>query len=359
MKGMPASVVVAAGAAALLTLSGCAPAAPAAPVTSSAGLSATPTPTKAQAAAPTVRVATTCDALATQALVDQAAGTHLPATTLMPQPTPTSYANQRMGVLTCAWSTTDPNAYAGPTVWISVVPGASKAGFEAYRTGEAVASADTPSSVGPDAYTYCAGISTSQCGFHALLPDYGIVGTVFSSSASADAVTSAVAAMLAQTYGVVTALPAPAPVWQPPAPALKGATDCDGIATAAQLTSTTGVGPTHAAKTDDGEYSSSLFDIGHQVGSYWCGWADEGGTSITIGVLPGGATYLEHLRGSDAVEQPGVGQVAYWTPDGVLNVVADSGWLQVRAVAGNGTAGPTKDQLAALAKQVIANLGTT
>ncbi|GAB3585533.1 hypothetical protein GCM10027406_34040 [Leifsonia lichenia] len=304
---------------------------------------------------------TSCDALASQALVDQAAGTHLPTSSPAVTPNPPGYGNQRMGVLTCEWATTDPNTDAGPAVRISVVPDATRAGFEAFRTGESVASGDTPSSVGPDAYTYCAGDPAVVCGFHALLPHYGIIGTVYAGGSTlADDTRQAVAAMLAQTYGVVYALAAPAPVWQPPAPALRGARDCDGIVTAEQVTATTGVGPTHAAKSDDGEYSSSLFDVAHQVGAFWCGLVeDDGGTSFTIGVLPGGATYLEHLRGSDAVEQPGVGDAAFWAPNGDLNVVADSGWLQLRAVPGEGQAAPTHDQLAALAKQVIANLGTT
>jgi hypothetical protein len=359
MKKTSASVAVLAAVAVVLALAGCAGAAPAEPPTTSA--SPTPAPTATQAAAPTVRVATTCDALASQAQLDQAGGTHLPASTAAVTPNPPGYGNQRMGVLTCVWATSDPNTGAGPAVQISVVPDATRAGFEAYRTGEAVASSDTPSSVGPDAYTYCAGEPVVLCGFHALLPHYGIVGTVFGGGSSlGDGARSAIDAMLAQTYGVVSGLAAPATVWQPPAPALQGASDCDAIVTSEQLTAATGVGPAHAAKSDDGEYSTSLFNVAHQVGAFWCGWVeDDGGTSFTIGVLPGGATYLEHLRGSDAEEQPGVGDAAFWAPDGDLNVVADSGWLQVRAVPGEGKTAPTHDQLAALAKQIIANLGTT
>ncbi|WP_085369988.1 hypothetical protein [Leifsonia sp. NCR5] len=358
MKRSAVSVLGAVAVAVVLTLSGCAQGAPAAPVATTAKPTTTPTPTATQAAAPTVRVATTCDALATQALVDQAGGAHLVTSTPERTATPTGYADERMGVLTCQWSTTDPASPTAPAVWIAVVPGASRAGFEAYRTGEAVASQDTPSPVGPDAYTYCFGTPVTQCGFHALLPGYGIVGTVFGSDASPDAATSAVAALLAQSYGVVSALDAPAPVWQPAAPALRGATTCDGLATTAQLTQTIGFGPSREVKSDDGEYSNSKLDVGHQVGAYWCVWVEDDGTaSVSVGVLPGGATYLEHLRGSDAVEQPGVGQAAYWAPNGYLNIVVDSGWLQVHAVPDGKDI--SHEQLVALAKQVIANLGTT
>lgn len=360
MKRSSASILIVAVAAALaIALTGCAQPAPAAPQTTAVA-TPTPSPTTTAAAVPSVRVQTTCDALTTQALLDQSAGTHLPVSSFAPGASPTNYANERMGVLTCTWSTDDPTTYQGPAVTISVVPGATEAGFQAYRTGEAVGSQDTASAVGPEAYTICQGDPVILCGFHALLPGYGLVGTVRSSTASTDAVRSAVDAMLARSYAVVAALPAPAPVWQPPKPALRGATTCDGLATTAQLSATTGVGTTHVAKSDDGEYSGSIFDIGHQVGSYWCGWVEDGGdTSISIGVLPGGATYLQHLRGSDASAQSGVGQAAFWAPNGALNVVTDSGWLQVSAVAGTNGVAPTKVQLVALAKQVIANLGTS
>ncbi|MFF1571901.1 hypothetical protein ACFVWR_04080 [Leifsonia sp. NPDC058292] len=208
--------------------------------------------------------------------------------------------------------------------------------------------------MGPDAYTYCPSPDFGFCSFHALLGAYGFVGNLRNSAGSGWPTQETAEKLLEQAYSVVAALNAPAGLWQPQQPALKGASSCDGLATAAQLEQAVGMDDPRPVKSDGGEYSTSLLDADRQVGGYWCTWlADTGRSSVNVSVLPGGATYLEHLRGSDAVAQPGVGENAYWSPKGELNIVDRAGWLQVSSADGE----VTKDQLIALAKQVLGNLG--
>jgi hypothetical protein len=342
-----------------LLVAGCAVGAPQAATTSHtphAAATSVPSPTPT---APTVRVSATCDQLVPPSLVDQIAGEHLEPTSYKPRPYPSDRANARVGVLRCLWSDGDVEAEAAPWVLsLDVVPNASRDGFEGYRTGEGVGSQDSPSSLGPDSYTYCPDFGGAVCGYHALLPDYGFVGTVRNLQLGTAAKQAAVEKLLAQVYPIVAALGAPAPVWQPPAPALKGASDCGGLATAAQIASIVGITDPNVVKSDGGEYSTSIFDSDRQVGGHWCTWdpgTGGGSESVQISVLPGGATYFEQLRDKGATAQQGVGEAAYWSGAAKLDVVDHSGWLQITGVGD----AVTRDQLVALAQQVLANLGTT
>jgi hypothetical protein len=188
-----------------------------------------------------------------------------------------------------------------------------------------------------------------------LTSDYGAVA-VLTSGTEAELSSDADAVSLEQVHRVVAALGRPAPLWAP-TPTLKGAHDCDGLATADQLTSLGGLPAPGIVKSDDGEYSVSLFDIDRQVGGYWCSWNSDDPSvkgGISVAVLPGGAEYAAKARPADSSDVPAIGESAYVSPDGTLNVVAAGGWVQVA-----GSEGSSADQYVALAKQVLVNVGYT
>jgi hypothetical protein len=259
--------------------------------------------------------------------------------------------------LSCVWANGDVSSWAPDVIIVSlvVVPTPSRAGFESFRQGEQVGSDDTPSSLGPDTYTYCPEYTAQICGFHEFTPAYGIKGTVRNVSATRDAQQAAVQSLLRQVHAVVATLGTPAPLWQPAGRTLRGASGCDALATPAQLTSTVGLVSPRPVKTDEGEYSTSMFDADRQVGGFWCTWSGDAKDSgaVTVDVLPGGSSYAESARGGDAREVRGLGDSAFWASSR-LNVIADSAWLQVR-VSSDGAA--DEDQIVQLARVALADLG--
>jgi hypothetical protein len=352
------SIVVAAVAVALV-LTGCSPGEPPAANTAKVVRSPSPsaTPVAPVAVVPTVRVPATCDQLIPQTLADQAAGAHVELTSSPGQPFPSNSANDRVGALSCVWANGDVSSSAPDVIIVSlvVVPTPSRASFEYFRQGEQIGSDDTRSSLGQDSYTYCPDHMTQICGFHEFTPAYGIKGTVWSVSATHEALQAAVQSLLRQVHAVVATLGAPAPLWQPAGHTLRGASGCDTLATPAKLTSTVGLVSPRPVKTDEGEYSTSIFDADRQVGGFWCTWSGDAKDSgaVTVDVLPGGSSYAESARGDDARDVPGLGDTAFWSSSR-LNVIADSAWLQIR-VSSDGAA--TEEQLVQLARATLANLG--
>jgi hypothetical protein len=342
-----AGSLVVVGAVALL-VSGCAQAAPGAPEsTRAATVTASPTPEPVVTVQP-LRVPTTCDQLMPAAALAQI-GPGLAATEWEHTASLTSWMNDRVGALQCSWSN---GATGADTLEVSVwvAPEVTREDFEGILNGEQ-GGGQHQSSVGPDAYTLR--ISGNPIGFMFLTQHYGALG-VLSAGADAQLPSDSDATMLAQVHGVVSALGTPGPLWTP-VPSLHGASDCEGLATVAQLSDFGGLTAANVVKADGGEYSVSLYNVDRQVGGYWCYWSSEDqhiDDAVSVAVLPGGADYAADVRPAGSVDVAGVGQSAYRGPDGTLNVIADGGWVQVRVYGGI-----TSDQQTALAKQVLLNVG--
>jgi len=336
--------------AAVIVLAGCAntqAGTPASRTAAPAVSSPSPTPTPTSQAQ---RIPTTCDALMPSSLLAEiGAG-------LTPEDRhtefATTWADERVGALSCRWS----NGAEWPDsllVQVSVGPEVTRTAFEGFLNGEQGGGTPAPA-VASDAYTLAA--SGTPDGFLFLTPHYGVLAGLYpgsSVSLSSDAAMRA----LEHVHGVVAGLPAPGPLWVP-TPNLRGATDCDSLATTAQLGEFGGLPAARTMKSDGGEYSTSLFDIDRQVGGYWCIWGADDATvsgTISVSVLPGGAEYAARARPAGSTDVAGIGEAAYVTPKGVLNVVASRGWLQVSGSDGR----PSIEQAKALAKQVLVNVGYT
>lgn len=310
--------------------------------------SPTPSPVPTSQA---VRVPTTCDELMPSSVLTEI------DPGLRPEPSgnteyASSWADTRVGALECRWS----NAADGDDrlqVWVTVGPDVTRQGFEGFLNGEQGGGTPAPA-VGPDVYTL--EMQGRPGGFLFLTPHYGVSGFVFAGAGVTPPPDAATLA-LQQVYGVVSGLPAPSALWVPN-PNLTGAADCASLATESQLDALGGLPQAREMKSDGGEYSTSLFDLDRQVGGYWCTWGSEDQTvtgTISVSVLPGGAEYAAKARPAGSTDVAGLGESAYLTPRGALNVVAGHGWVQVY---GSGDR-PTADQAKALAKQVLVNVGYT
>ncbi|NEN07326.1 hypothetical protein G3T36_15810 [Diaminobutyricibacter tongyongensis] len=330
-------------------LAACAPSAPPAALPASAPVaSSTPTPTSPVATGPTLRVNTTCDDLVPPAMVQQLAGKAL--STVVPTGTtsPTSFGNARVGALECRWSDGGTPGFDGIALYLTVGPDVTRDGFDYYLHGESGGDAK-PSTVGPDAYLMSQG--GTPVGFVFLTAHYGVSAYVYKPAAVTLAPTAA-STLLEHVYGIVSALPAPAPLWRP-TPDLRGTTGCDGLATAGQVATTVGLDSPRVVKDDGGEYSTSLFDIDRQVGGYWCVWVSDTGSSAyaSVAILPGGASFAPKARVAGSRDIAGLGDSAFVSPDGRLDVIAANGWIQL------GDPGATEEQLVALARTVLQNNG--
>jgi hypothetical protein len=341
-----AAVIIAA--VSIATLTGCAAAVAVktnAPVV--AAPSATPTPTPV-ATGPTLRVHTTCDELMPAAIIQPLTGANLSPVAREHTMNPTGYGNARVGSLECEWSNGKPSGADGSvTVYVTVAPDATRDGFEYFLNGES--GGGTPSTVGPD--TYLVHPSSGFGGFFFLTSGYGASGYIVGGAGTTVPPTAS-QSFLKRVYGIVSALPAPDSLWKP-TPDLRGTTNCDGLATADQLAATVGLVSARVSKSDDGEYSTSLFDVDRQVGGYNCIWTSDGPSNADarVAVLPGGAVYASQVRTDGARDISGLGDSAFIGGDGDLNVIAADGWVQV------GATGATDDQLVALAQVVLTNNG--
>jgi hypothetical protein len=235
-------------------------------------------------------------------------------------------------------------------LYLTVGPDVTRESFDAFLHGESGGDAK-PSTVGPDTYLMDQGATAS--GFVFLTEHYGVKAFVYNPAAVTLAPT-AVQNLLQQVYGGVSTLPAPAPLWRP-TPDLRGTKGCDGLAMADQLKTTAGLQDAREVKSDGGEYSTSLFDIDRQVGGFWCSWTSDTTSDAyaSAAILPGGASFAQQARVAGSRDIAGLGDSAFISPKGRLDVVADGGWVQVSAP------GATDDQLVALARVVLQNNGYT
>ena len=232
---------------------------------------------------------------------------------------PTSYGNARVGTLECKWSDGGKPNVDEVVLIVTIAPDATRDGFESFVNGEQGSGVTSPSSVGPDAYF--TGPNGKPDGFMFLTDHYG--ASAFSFGASGGFVPPATA---------VTAT-----VWRRPT---RSQGPC-------------GIPSPRVVKSDDGEYSTSLFNVDRQVGGYSCDWVTDSSStaSAQVAVLPGGAGYAPRVRTTGSRDLPGIGDSAFVGPDDRLNVIAANGWVQVSAT------GATDDQLVALARVVLENNG--
>jgi hypothetical protein len=202
-----------------------------------------------------------------------------------------------------------------------------------------------------DGYSSCTPAFFQWCGFLAYGEQYSVIGGVWDyGDGTYDTQSAVIAALAGDALPAVRALPAPQPLWQPAGATLRGAQDCDGLLTTAQVEAA-GLSGAHEVKADDGENAVSTLEVNHQVGSYSCFWAGSGSDSISASVLPGGASYAQATRPADAVDVPGLGEAAFRSGDD-LDVIADGGWVQV-----GGSSGISAEVLEALARRVLSNVG--
>lgn len=240
-------------------------------------------------------------------------------------------------------------------MWLKVVPDATSQAIADDRNGSFGLGTTQTVAGSPDSFLSCTEAFFQGCGFEALAGAYGISVGVWDYGSATFASQSAVLdAFIAATVPAVTALPAPAPLWQPEGAGLRGASDCDALVTNQQLLSATGWKGAHESKSDGGENALSTLETNSRVGSYWCAYGSDDATGgASVSVLPGGASFARAARPADATDLPGVGESAYVTPDGELNVIAARGWVQVQSNTLD------REQLTALAKQVLVNVGYT
>jgi hypothetical protein len=339
--------------AALLT--GCSGAAPAGTPSGAPVAAPTPTPTPTPAAAPTTRVPATCEQLVPSDVVAGAFRLDVEPVTVTPSRAPSSYADDRAGVLTCRWSSGPLDQPAVLYGWVTVVPDATRSDVDAELAGS-MFGGGTPVDGLPDTVESCSGYGYQWCGFVSYPGRYAVIGGVWDyGTPTFESQSKVIVDLASASVPAVRALPSPAPLWQPQGATLKGATDCEGMLSADQIHTATGLTGLHVSKSDGGENSFSTLRTNTRVGSYWCAWGADQQAGISASVLPGGAGYATSTRPSDAVDVPGLGDSAYRTSgtQTTLDVIADGGWVQV---AGYGDE-VTDDALVALARQELANVG--
>ncbi|WP_025155467.1 hypothetical protein [Leifsonia aquatica] len=338
----------------LVLLSGCSAPAPAGTPTRTA-VAASPTASPAVAAAPTVRVPTTCDRLVPADVVAGAFRTAVQPVTVEAPRVPAGYADDRAGVLTCVWSSVPADRIASEKAlygWVTVVPDATRADVDAQLAGS-MFGGSVPVAGVLDTVESCSASGYQWCGFVSYPGNYAVIGGVWDyGDPTYESQSKTIAALATASVPVVRALAAPAPLWQPPGAGLSGAGDCDAMLTHDQIQSASGLTGLHVVKADDGEYAFSTLGTNSRVDSYSCTWSADQQAGIGASVLPGGAGYALSTRPADAVDVSGLGDSAFRSGD-TLDVIAAGGWVQV-AYTGS-AANP--DVLVALAKQELANVG--
>ena len=357
----------AAGAALLVVtvLTSCAAHSPAAPP--STAPHSTPTPTATVASAPTLRVATTCDALLPAASAKAAAGAGVQPRAWAPDtPNPVLYGDLRAGALTCEYrgELSAGSTWLAPDVFVGVLPtlGANDH-FGVFANIGGV-------TVDGDHYFGCPdypGQTPTFCEFGAIVGDYQVIGTVMLPDRTA-LDQDAVRAVFDGATAVVRRLGAPAPLWQPPGGSLRGVTSSDGFLPLARIAAVLGVPSVYSPKSEGGEYTTTRLASAQLSGAYWSDFTEEGGgsASVAIAVLPGGSSYYDHIKRtpvpgtSDVQAVPGLGDDASLStfrldepggpgvPVQYLDVKVKNSWLQL-----TGAAPAVLEQLA---REVIANL---
>ncbi|MEY9853772.1 hypothetical protein ABH923_003450 [Leifsonia sp. EB41] len=356
----------AAGAALLLValLTSCAAPGPAAPPPTFRP--STPTATATAASAPTLRVATTCDALLPAASAEAAAGTGVQAREWAPTTrNPVEFGDLRAGALTCEYrgELAAGSTWLAPDVFVGVLPtlGANDR-FGALATIAGV-------TVDGDRYFACpvsAGSTPTSCLFGAIVGDYQVIGTVtYPDRTTLDQ--AAVRKVFDDATAVVGRLGAPAPLWQPSGGSLRGVTSSDGFVPLVRIAAGLGVPSVYSPKSEGGEYTTTQLASAQLSGAYWSDFVDEGSAaSVGIAVLPGGSSYYDDVKRtpvpgtSDIQAVPGLGDDAYLSmfriampggpgsPIPYLDVKVKNSWLQLS------DAPPAV--LEQLAREVIANL---
>ncbi|HEY2555624.1 MAG TPA: hypothetical protein VGI08_00850, partial [Diaminobutyricibacter sp.] len=201
----------------------------------------------------------------------------------------------------------------------------------------------------------------TSCVFRELVNGYGVAGSVARAGNTVDSRTdAAMATLFSSVNSAVSAFAPPSALWEPSAGSINGASTCNQLATPAQITTVFPIEGPHEAKGEGGEDAISTLGAAQLVDSYYCILTATSGTfSLELAVLPGGALYVDTAErtrvasgGAPGQAVTGVGDRAlYDQKTGTLDVVAGGGWVQV------GDATARLDQLTAMAKAVLANLG--
>ena len=354
--------VIAAAAALLAMLSGCAAPSPASTPRTTAAASATPSPTPVVAAAPTVRVPTTCDQLAPASTRDAAAGTPVTQASDLPGGySALSYADRRAGALVCSWegAPADPRQpWMKPAVWIGALPGPSPDAYSFFKANWGAESQADP-------FFVCPTFSPAICAFGGVRDGYQWLGSVSVGTGTIDQ--AAARAVFDSARTVVAGLGAPGPLWQPQGGSLRGVETTDGFAPLDRLQAAAGTGPLRVVKSEGGENQVSALGSSQIVGGNWAFFIADGSDGFSVGVLPGGGfgfddRHAHPLSGTTEIRPAPIGDEAYFsrpgstvpndsTPgrDTMLDVKVKNSWVQVDSVS------LTDDQLVAVARAVIAN----
>ena len=351
---------------AVTLLTSCTAPSPAGPTPTPTVRPSTPTPTATVASAPTVRVATTCDALLPAASARAAAGAGVQPREWAPDTrNAVQYGDLRAGALICEYrgELGDSASWLAPDVFVGVLPtlGANDR-FGVFADIAGV-------TVDGDRYFGCPdypGQTPTFCEFGAIVGDYQVTGTVtLSDRTTLDQ--AAVRAVFDGATTVVGRLCAPAPLWQPAGGSLRGVASPDGFLPLERIAAVLGVPSVDAPKSEGGEYTTTRLASAQLSGSYWSQFSDQGGSAgVGMAVVPGGSSYYDELKRtpvpgtSDVQAVPGLGDDAYLStfrldmpggpgdPIPYLDVKVKNSWLQFS------DASPAV--LEQLAREVIANL---
>lgn len=279
--------------------------------------------------------------------------------------TPSSYADQRAGVLTCRWSSPDmEDGRRGIDAVVTVVPDATRQDVQDMLAGGTIFGGAATPSIAPDTYASCDSTYFQTCVFAADAEHYAVTGAVWDFfGGTHESQSKAMTALATAAVPVVQSLAAPVPLWQPEGASLRGASDCGGLLAVDRIAGIAGLTGVHVSRSDGGEYASSSLHTNARVGSYYCTWTADQDAQVVASVLPGGASFARSTRPADAVDVAGLGESAYRTTgtygtsrtSRTVDVIAAGAWIQVQ-LAGEGM---TDDMLVALARQEIATLGYT
>lgn len=347
-------------------LTGCSAPTSGEPTPAATARPATPTPTATVASAPSLRVATTCDALLPAASAAAAAGASVQAREWAPSTrNPVQYGDLRAGALTCEYrgQPASGSPWLAPDVFVGVLP--TRGANDAFGVFANISGL----TVDGDRYFGCpeyAGSTGAFCEFGRIVGDYQVIGSamVLDRSSLDEA---AVRKTFDDAAAVVGHLGAPAPLWQPSGGSLRGVTSPDGFLPLDRIAAALGVASVHSPKSEGGEYTTTRLASAQLSGSFWSDFvADQGEQSVAAAVLPGGASYYDELKRtplsgtSDVQQVTGLGDDAYLStfrmdepggpgiPFQYLDVKVRNSWVQL--------SGASRAVLEQLAPQVIANL---
>lgn len=315
---------------------------PSAPVTITPTPSPTPTPTTPPnpLTAP-VRVPLTCNTLLPESTAESLVGADL-GPSASTGSDPLSYADQRVGALTCQWSSAEEQAPGTftPMVSLTIVPNVSAENYQATSQGIDIGGSPPVPGFGTESRESCTlGSSFPLCTLVDLVGDYGVRLTMVpaSQNLSEDAV-STTREIFAIAADAVSAAGAPGPLWEPTGANLVGVSSCDGLITNKQLGEIVGDPTTSNYRTAEGEFSIATFRSNDQVGGFACGWTTQD-AGIWASVLPGGAAYFSSgsspLGGGSWTPTTGYPGKAFVSSAGdQVSVLIDNAWFLVRVPAG-------------------------